>query len=208
MKFSKPAYPTVYFSEEVWVHCPRCAEPAVVTTKLPKYTLPIPDDHNSVCRCNFCGFLDSGSANWAGYVQGFVSRPCGNCGSSIFHTTEPIRKPYKTTPLTCEACKKEREYEIRWYRYRNDKATDPYFGFDLLLQTSIKNNPLWFYNLDHLEYLKEYVEAKLREDDGRHKYSMITNLPTWVKSAKNRAIIVRKLNQLKQAFEKKTLRNG
>jgi len=58
------------------------------------------------------------------------------------------------------------------------------------------------YNIDHLDYLKEYVEAKLREDDARHKYSMITNLPQWVKSSKNRDIIVKRLNKLKSEFEK------
>ncbi|MDB4728559.1 hypothetical protein OAF63_07180 [Saprospiraceae bacterium] len=207
MKFSKPAYPTVYFSEEIWVKCPKCSEPALVKTELPKYTIPFPTGHKSVCNCKSCGFQDSENDKWSGYVQGFINRACGNCGSGISHTTEPTRKPYESSELTCGVCKTKREYEIQWYQYRNDKATDPYFGFDLWLQTSIKDNVLWLYNTDHLEYLKEYVEAKLREDEGRHKYSMITNLPQWVKSSKNRDVIVKKLNKLKHEFEKKTVHN-
>ncbi|MBA6316803.1 hypothetical protein [Cellulophaga baltica] len=207
MRFNKPAYPTVYFSEVIWVKCPKCFDLAVVKTELPKYTIPFPEGHKSICNCNSCGFQDSENENWSGYVQGFINQACGNCGSRISHTTEPTRKPYKLSEITCEVCKSERDYKIKWYRYRNEKSTDPYFGFDLWLQANIKDKELWLYNIDHLDYLKEYVEASLREDDGRHKYSMITNLPQWIKSSKNRELIVKKLNSLKQEFEKKTVHN-
>ena len=198
MKFDKPAYPTVYFSEKIWVQCPKCSEPAMVMTELPKYTIPFPTGHKSVCNCSSCGFQDSKNDKWFGYFQGFLNRACRHCGSSISHTTKPTKKPYKSTDITCGACKSTRTYEFKWYKYRNEKATDPYFGFDLWLQAKIKDNILWLYNIDHLNYLKEYVEAKLREDDGRYKYSMITNLPQWVKTSKNRELIVKKLNKLKQ----------
>lgn len=177
MKFDKPAFPTVYFSENIWIQCPKCAEPALVKTELPKYTIPFPYERQSVCNCSYCGFQDMGSKNWAGYMLGFVSRACGYCGSRASHTTPPTREPYKTTNIACKVCKVKKEYDINWHRYQNYEATDPYFGFDLWLQVDIKGNVLWLYNLEHLDYLKEYVEAKLREDDGRHKYSMITNLP-------------------------------
>ena len=204
MKFSLPAYPTVYFSNEIWVHCPTCAEPGLVTTESPGPAVSFTTGHGSVFNCNFCGFKAfGGSDNWSGYIQGHVNSLCGYCGSHISYTTEITKVSYKIAEITCEVCKKEREYEINWYRYRRDKPTDPYFGFDLWLQISVKNNTLWLYNIDHLEYLKAYVEARLREDDGRHKYSMITNLPQWIKSAKNRELIIRKLNKLKQEFEKK-----
>ncbi|WP_070138515.1 hypothetical protein [Crocinitomix algicola] len=208
MRFNKPAYPTVHFSEEIWVNCPKCSEPALVKTELPKYTLPFPRGHKSICSCSHCGFQETNESNWSGFVQGFINRACGNCGSGISYTTEPTKEPYETSEITCDVCKATREYEIKWYRYRNDKPTDPYFGFDLFLQTSIKDNVLWLYNIDHLDYLKEYVEAKLREDDVRHKYSMITNLPQWVKSSKNREVIVKKVNKLRHELEKKTLHNN
>jgi len=222
MKFNRPAYPTVYFSEKIWVKCPKCSEPALVKTELPKYTIPFPTGHKSVCICNNCGFQDSGNENWSGYYQGIVKQYCSSCGSkskekfnnrlnngigsavSLLFISEPTKKPYADINIQCLTCYKENKYKILWYRYRNDKASDPYFGFDLLLQTDIKDNVLWLYNTDHLDYLKEYVEAKLREDNGRHKYSMITNLPQWVKSSKNRDVIVKKLNKLKYEFEKKS----
>lgn len=179
----------------------------MVKTELPKYTLPFPTELKSVCNCDSCGFQDAENEAWSGFVQGFVNRACGNCGSRISHTTEPTRNPYDSSELTCEVGKTNRKYKTQWYRYRNDMPTDPYFGFDLLLQTNIKGNILWLYNIDHLNYLMEYVESKLREDGGRHKYSMITNLPQWVKSAENRDWIVKKLNRVKQEFKKQTAHN-
>lgn len=205
MKFDKPAYPTVYFSEKIWVKCPKCSEPAVVKTELQSYTIPFPRRYKSVCNCNYCGYQELNNEEWFGYYQGFVNRSCKTCGSRISTSTEPTKKPYLHSDIICEACNSKRTYELKWYRYRKDRTTDPYFGFDLWLQTNIKNNVLWLYNLDHLEYLKEYIESKLREDNSRHKYSMITNLPQWIKSNKNRDTIVKKLNQLKLEFQKKYL---
>ncbi len=66
----------------------------------------------------------------------------------------------------------------------------------------VKDKIIWFYNMDHLEYLNDYISSKLREDDGRHKYSMITNLPQWIKSAKNRDLILKKMHRLEIEFNK------
>ena len=203
MKFNQPAYPTVYFSENICVKCPKCTEPALVNSQPRKYSIPFPLNHQSKCTCGYCGFHQSGNDQWAGYLQGFVNQSCGHCGTKVFHSTEPTKKPYPNTKVTCETCQQTRAYEIAWYRYRGDKPTDPYFGFDLWLQTDVKDNVLWLYNLEHLTYLRDYVSAKLREDNGRHKYSMITNLPQWMKSSKNRDLIVKKLNKLEEEFIKK-----
>lgn len=204
MKFSQPAYPTVYFSEKIWVKCPKCAEPALVSSEPRKYSIPFPPNHQSKCTCSSCGFHQTGNDKWDGYLQGFISQSCSHCGSKVCHSTEPTKKSYKSSNVTCETCQQTREYELVWYRYRAEKPTDPFFGFDLWLQTTIKENTLWLYNLEHLNYLRDYVNAKLREDNGRHKYSMITNLPQWIKSSKNRDLIIKKLNKLEEDFRKKT----
>ncbi|SFT39914.1 hypothetical protein SAMN05216474_0343 [Lishizhenia tianjinensis] len=201
MRFNKPAYPTVYFSEEIWVKCPKCFKAALAKTKLPQYKIPFPRGHQSACNCAYCGFHEIDENHWSGYLQGFLKNVCGHCGSGISYATEPTKEPYIKSEITCEVCKSTQEYNLKWYRYREDKPTDPFFGFDLWLQTSIKENVLWVYNIDHLDYLMEYVNATLREDNGRHKYSMIRNLPHWVKSGKNRKIIVKKLSKLKREFQ-------
>ncbi len=203
MKFNLPAYPTVFFSNQVWVHCPKCNDAALVTSELPKYLIPITTGNNLKCVCNSCGFQQKGDETWSGFVQGFINRACGFCGNKIMHSTKPTETCYETSKVTCNSCKREKAYKIVWYRYRGDKPTDPYFGFNLWLQINIKGHLLWLYNLNHLDYLRTYVSAKLREDDNRHKYSMITNLPQWVKSSKNRDLIVSKLSKLESQFKLK-----
>jgi len=203
MRFTKPAYPTVHFSEKCLVKCPSCDDLGIVLTELGKYTIPFPYNHKSKFNCMNCGLKNENKDEWFGYVQGYIGRSCGICGSHINFITQPTKEPFESAVVKCEACKREKEYSIKWYRFKEDKPTDPYFGLELWLQTNIKGKILWAYNKDHLNYLRDYVAAKLREDNGRHKYSMITNLPHWVKSSKNRDIIVKKLNKLDAELKNK-----
>lgn len=202
MRFNQPAYPTVYFSDEIWVKCPKCNELALVETELGKYNIPFPTGYKTKLECKNCNFLKSDNIEWYGYYRATLRRACGFCGSYISYASAPTKTPYEKAGVRCDTCKKEKEYELKWYRFKDDKPTDPFFGLELWMQIEIKSNTLWLYNLDHLNYLREYVQAKLREDDSRHKYSMITNLPQWVKTAKNRDLIVKKLNKLESNFIK------
>lgn len=202
MRFTEPAYPTVYFSNKIFVKCPECGELGIIETELGKDTIPFPQDHKSTFNCSKCGLRKETNEKWYGYCQGFVDRSCGFCGNRINHTTKPTKTPYDSVSVKCDSCNKEEDYAIKWYRYKENKPIDPYFGMELWLQTNIKDNILWVYNLDHLKYLKAYIESKLRQDDSRHKYSMITNLPQWIKSAKNRDLIVKKLKRLEKEIVK------
>lgn len=201
MRFSQPAYPTVFFSDKILVKCNTCSGVGMVKTKFGKYTIPFPIDHESVFSCNQCGLVKKHSIDWYGLYQGFLSINCGFCGSGIFYTSKPTKNKTPKTSIICGTCKKEKEYELKWFKYRKDTSVDPYFGLDLWLQINYKDHFLWVYNLEHLQYLKEYVASTLREDNDRHKYSMITNLPQWIKSAKNRDSILKKLNKLQREIE-------
>ena len=77
-------------------------------------------------------------------------------------------------------------------------ATNPYVGYTLWISFNFKDQVLWLYNPDHLDDREEYIESKLRNDNDRHKYSTITNLPKWVKSSKNRDTLANKLSVLKK----------
>lgn len=205
MRFTRPAYPTVYFSEKIWVKCPDCENVGLIETELGKYTIPFPHDHKSTFNCSQCGLRKEMDEKWYGYCQGFVGRSCGFCGSQINYTTEPTKTPYESVAIKCQSCHREKDYSLKWYRYKEEKPTDPYFGLELCLQTDIKGKIIWFYNIDHLKYLKDYIASKLREDDGRHKYSLITNLPQWIKLAKNRNLILKKIDRLENEFNKKVV---
>ncbi|MFJ7953593.1 hypothetical protein ACIQZG_18990 [Lysinibacillus sp. NPDC096418] len=79
---------------------------------------------------------------------------------------------------------------------------DWYFGYPLYLQMPCSGQTLWAYNLEHLEYLKKYVQAELREN---HPYylSIESRLPLWMKSTKNRDVVLKAIAKL----EKKASQN-
>jgi len=80
-------------------------------------------------------------------------------------------------------------------------ARDPYFRAPLWLQTETRHGRLWAYNLPHLDLLRQFVAASLRERDpwyehGR-KMTYVARLPAWVKSAKNRGEVLRAVDRIR-----------
>ena len=201
MKFNQPAYPTVVFSNQIWVKCPNCSEAALVSTTMPGFNAPYQFIYSSVCTCTSCSYHKTSEETWEGLIQGFVHRTCKHCGTAVFHSTEPTMKMRASDKVTCDNCHQTHEYELEWRKYTKDRTRDPYMGYELW-QAGVKGNVLWVYNQEHLSYIRDYVSAKLRDVDGRHKYSLIANLPQWIKDAKNRDTVVKKLNKLEQQLSK------
>lgn len=56
----------------------------------------------------------------------------------------------------------------------------------LWFTASFKDHVLWAYNREHLEFLRDYVQGMLREREPNHNGSLVSRLPAWMKSAKNR----------------------
>ena len=57
MNFTKPDYSTAYFSDKIFVKCPKCGKLAVVKSELTERTEQFPTNHNTKCRCNNCGYF-------------------------------------------------------------------------------------------------------------------------------------------------------
>ncbi|MFE7645800.1 hypothetical protein [Streptomyces phaeoluteigriseus] len=71
----------------------------------------------------------------------------------------------------------------------------------LWLSTRTRHGEVWAYNLEHLDLLRRFVAASLRERDpwyehGR-KMTYIARLPAWIKSAKNRTEVLRAIDRLR-----------
>jgi transcription elongation factor Elf1 len=201
IRFDQPAYPTAYFSDLIYVVCPQCRQVAKVETTIQNQTKATSSKRQSVLSCKYCGLVQANTQKWYGTYQAFVNTPCGNCGSRVLFTSKPLKKTSPMLTISCEVCKKEKAYQPQWFRYKSDHSKEPYYGLDVFLQIGVKNHTLWLYNSKHLQYVKDYIAASLREDDSRHKYSMITNLPQWIKSAKNRDLILKKLRKLEQTLK-------
>ena len=71
----------------------------------------------------------------------------------------------------------------------------------LWLRAGTRHGELWAYNLAHLDLIRRFVAASLRERDpwyehGR-KMTCVARLPAWVKSAKNRAEMLRTIDRMR-----------
>lgn len=81
-------------------------------------------------------------------------------------------------------------------------AEDPYFHLPLYFQAGYRGKTIWALNREHLQYLIDYLSAQLRTvRPGFHKTcrtmrAQSDQLPTFMKTAKNRNKIVRLLRKL------------
>jgi len=57
---------------------------------------------------------------------------------------------------------------------------------------------LWAMNLEHLDFLQKYVEAELRERTPNINKSLVSRLPQWIKSNKNRLEILKGIAVLRK----------
>ncbi|MGW1748981.1 hypothetical protein ACWCRD_25880 [Streptomyces sp. NPDC002092] len=71
----------------------------------------------------------------------------------------------------------------------------------LWLRAETRHGELWAYNLEHLDLIRRFVAADLRErapwyHTGR-KMTLVARLPAWIKSAKNRTEVLRAIDRLR-----------
>ena len=97
--------------------------------------------------------------------------------------------------------------------YRNDwrdgsisigASFDWYFRLPLWLETECVGETLWAYNRKHLEFIENYVGAKLRERTPNTNKSLASRLPQWIKRAKNRDAVLKAVGKLKEKLDGKS----
>ncbi|MBE9029226.1 hypothetical protein IQ266_05555 [filamentous cyanobacterium LEGE 11480] len=105
---------------------------------------------------------------------------CGNCAAVKVLGDRPVRKQPSPT-------------------------VDPYFHYPLWLQASCCSEQLWAFNPEHLDFLAAFVQAQHRESrphtiHGWSNRSLVSRLPKWIQSHKNRAAILKTIAQLRQSL--------
>ncbi len=127
---------------------------------------------------------------------------CPQCNERAEVRTEEC----KNFKLVCEKCGLVRKKENPFYIYnriRND-ITEDIFETSLWLQKNYKGNVFWATNYKHLEYLKRYIQAKVRERKREPQINDIKNatmasrLPQFIKSNKNREGLLKVIEYLKE----------
>ncbi|MFI2436311.1 hypothetical protein [Streptomyces sp. NPDC018693] len=106
--------------------------------------------------------------------------------------------------LICRSCGPARTRDKGWVAFCGSSqgpARDPYFGAPLWLQTETRHGWLWAYNLRHLDLIRRFVAADLRERapwyDTGQKMTLLARLPAWIVSAKHRAEVLRALDRVR-----------
>ena len=107
--------------------------------------------------------------------------------------------------VACTACGFSKQEQICSRRYNGDmdNPVDVYFGYELWLKTDCAGHTLWAYNIRHLDFLEGFVAADLRERaydvDGWHARNgtLVSRLPLWIKSAKNRDEVLKAVARLR-----------
>ena len=103
--------------------------------------------------------------------------------------------------VTCAQCGQTREYKPTHTKAQliykdNGDATDLHFNLPLWLQDTVKSDLFWAYNYEHLDYLKRYITAKVRERASPTYMTLIARLPNFIKSAKNREALLKLIEKL------------
>ncbi|WP_190132352.1 hypothetical protein [Streptomyces mashuensis] len=110
--------------------------------------------------------------------------------------------------LVCRHCGLSRQRNkndpIVFFRGGSQEMLDPYFHESLWLQRNTRHGRLWAYNPEHLDLLRRYVQATLREHDPWYepwrKMGLFGRLPSWIKQAKNRDEVLRGLDRMRASL--------
>ena len=192
-----------WYGNEVFCVCPRCGGPALSKCKF-GYTFPYFGIDTARVQCLKCSFNREWARSdikWKGPVIGIVHQRCSNCGYKWL-TAEVWKERYsdrvkQTIRLECPACHGISDLKLGWIEDRSaGKPLDPYFGFPLWLQEETCGDIFWAYNKDHLQALKAYITASYRERPRDSKWSMMTRLPKWIKSARNRDALLKSIEKM------------
>jgi hypothetical protein len=131
-----------------------------------------------------------------------VCPKCQGCAKvrPIAQPATDYRSPRRVTCLSCS-------YTKDWHgdTIALGNAVDAYFGLPLWLQIEVGDRTLWAHNDRHLQFIKSFVQATIRErhdkpGQGWRNQSVISRLPEWIKLAKNRKRVLKAIELLEDTI--------
>ena len=179
------------FQNNIAVICQKCSNQAVIIANGSRWTAK---QSKVICSC--CGFNETrNSALWYGPVIGRARRRCYQCGRWLEKTIKGPKHAYECK-LQCPGCKCEMIEKITWHRTVNIEAHDPFFGLRLWFIGNVKGHEFWAYNREHLSFIYHLVIAKVRIREPNKNGSLVSRLPSWLLSGKNRLAVKKEINKM------------
>lgn len=193
--FQDNGHALYHFVDKIYVECPGDSGIGLIRGEANWFL-----NKARVTSLNGSFYRDWSRAQWFGPVEGRTLQFCHQCGKTL--VMERLQRDQfkvdlpRSIQVDC-SCGRQSSLAVTWYPAAiNTLGRDPFFGLPLFLQEEIRGHLLWFYNLDHLNYIRAYVQAELRERTQVSKWSIITRLPNWVKVGKTRTRILRAMDQM------------
>lgn len=195
-----------------WVKCLKCHQPNILKYRH-REDLGRADQNQFLFTCSQCGFhLDSHDQHSRYKLDGqyYISKggQCHRCGGAEIQAEQrvlDIRHPPAFLQAECRLCHTISKFPTQAkdvYFIPNDKTTvneSTIFGLELYLCTATRFGYLYVYNPEHLQILKAYIQADLRERMPNVGTGYYFNcLPAWIKSARNRKEILKAILRLEQ----------
>ncbi len=199
-----------YYADQ-WVFCPDCETKGIV-----HYQIKSTDSVGTLCgrhfvfTCSHCNrHLDSSSSQYNlefnAYYEITVNEACHFCGGSRLTADKKIiniKNPQAFVEAECSVCHKISKLIVNSkniYLRKADRLEYTVFGLKLCLVANTRLGNIYLHNPEHLQELKSYIQADLRErtqNTGNSSY--YSRLPAWIKSARNRKEILKALLRLEQ----------
>mgnify|MGYP000856124793 CR=1 FL=1 len=192
-------YPLLHWAKDIIVICPKCQHDARIKGN------PSWRDWAAELFCSHCGYNCKTTTRTEGWHGNFVAsgrRPCCSCGYkwvSVRKTlTDASQLLADEMNARCQNCQTVNKVPVTHSRaIPADHAIDPFFGLDLALKAPTRHGTIWVYGTPHLQELKCYTIANLRENGAvSPNSSYFSRLPAWIKSAKNRELVLKALEKL------------
>lgn len=184
-----------YFENEIFVKCPKCQKRAVVAKDNPHSYYS-----SRTLKCVNCFYIQKGRKKTFDIALRCF---CPNCTFQLKIDITDVKEKKETIAIKCTNCGATESYApknmVQEWQYSNPgEPSDSYFGLSLWLVEKFRGNLLWALNYQHLQYLKEYIAATLREKNNRTHWTMVEKLPDWMKSGKNRDKLIKLINELEK----------
>ncbi len=179
-----------HFSNKILVHCPKCRNKATVDTCY------------GVLSCDTCGYYSMYEDK--DYYRLEIQLNCPQCGKRIEFAIDKVTEKKEKMRVSCPHCGFTHAYKPKYTGYDDlsqnvEWGKERIFQADLWLKKPYKNHLFWANNYQHLDYLKRYIQATIRERNDYPRMSMIARLPPFIKAKKNRESLL----QLIEGLERK-----
>ena len=205
---------------EIWVHCPVCQklakiieikerESKTINVFCTQCTYRKALQHIHVQSYDYMRYyfnLNQNMTEWNGGCEVEINTKCTVCKKGKYkYLRQYARKSLIPSEITlnCNFCLRENRFNDSVYTLRkvsySKVGIDPYCTYPLFLNIAVRQGQICAYNPTHLEILKNFIQADLRERKfPNYNRSYFSRLPAWIKSTRNRKEILKAILRLEQ----------